>query len=29
MVSLQYSFFPPRMTFYGEKIIEYRQIPGK
>ena len=25
-ITLQYTFFPPRMTFYGEKRIEYRPV---
>lgn len=25
-VTIQYTFFPPRMTYYGEKVIEYRPV---
>ncbi len=25
-VTVQYTFFPPRMTYYGEKVIEYRPV---
>lgn len=25
-ITIQYTFFPPRMTYYGEKVIEYRPV---